>query len=209
MIFNLLCVILFMSFAQSVPFDLSGYVNEDAEENSTQIVEVDNVNGTKKDLYVIKTIVYEVAILADPQDDDNSTDNGTYIQEQVDLTFYNAHGNGTHIDLGDIPIPVQTNISGHIVTGITPVHAGTIPQDPEQLSALLPEGATVTLTKSENSTDQKSESLEKETSDEQENQDETTEFNESGDATENNFALESNEDLLEKLQVIHDLADAL
>lgn len=50
MIFNLLCVILFMSFAQSVPFDLSGYVNEDAEENSTQIVEVDNVNGTKKDL---------------------------------------------------------------------------------------------------------------------------------------------------------------
>lgn len=49
-LFNFICVLLLMPFSRSAPFDLSGYFNDDAEENSTQIVEVNNINGTKKDL---------------------------------------------------------------------------------------------------------------------------------------------------------------
>lgn len=46
--------------------------------------------------------------------------------EQIDLTFFNPDKNGSIIDLGDIPIPIQTNISGHVITGIAPVDIGSI-----------------------------------------------------------------------------------
>ncbi|KRT82287.1 hypothetical protein AMK59_3570 [Oryctes borbonicus] len=83
----------------------------------------DEANGTAKDLYVIKTIVYEIGILTDAS---NTTDNETETHEQIDLTFFDPITNGSAFDLSNIPIPIQTNISGISVTGIAPVNLGTI-----------------------------------------------------------------------------------
>lgn len=46
--------------------------------------------------------------------------------EQVDLTFFDPGHNGSIIDLSNIPIPIQTNVSGVTVTGILPTNLGQI-----------------------------------------------------------------------------------
>lgn len=46
-------------------------------------------------------------------------------RERVDLTFFDAHKNGSNIDLGDIPFPIQTNISGHVTTSIGVIQNGS------------------------------------------------------------------------------------
>lgn len=71
----------------------------------------------------------------------------------MDLTFFNAHKNDTHIDLGEIPLPIQTNVSGQVLTGIAPVNVGAIDVDhPEDILETLPiTGTIVNITKSESS----------------------------------------------------------
>ncbi|CAH0547215.1 unnamed protein product [Brassicogethes aeneus] len=82
------------------------------------------INGTSQDLYVIKTIVYEVGILTDASNDTDIPLNETH--EQVDLSFFDPNHNGSFIDLSKIPVPIQTNISGVSVTGVLPVDLGSI-----------------------------------------------------------------------------------
>lgn len=48
----------------------------------------------------------------------------SFSHERVDLTFFNAHRNGSAFDFGDIPVPIQANITGHTYTEILPVHIG-------------------------------------------------------------------------------------
>ncbi|KAK9710629.1 hypothetical protein QE152_g25911 [Popillia japonica] len=107
---------------------------EDLDYEVTHNVTTDT-NGTAKDLYVIKTIVYEVGILTDAS---NNTDNNTETHEQVDLTFFDPITNGSAFDLTNIPIPIETNISGVSVTGIAPFDLGTIelPSDQEESATL-------------------------------------------------------------------------
>lgn len=62
--------------------------------------------------------------------------------ERVDLTFFDAHSNGSHLDLGDIPLPVQTNVTGQVLTGIAPVHIGAI-QDAHDIIQTLPLTGTI------------------------------------------------------------------
>lgn len=62
--------------------------------------------------------------------------------ERVDLTFFDAHSNDSHLDLGDIPLPVQTNVSGQVLTGIAPVHIGAI-QDAADIFNTLPLTGTI------------------------------------------------------------------
>ncbi|KAF2893392.1 hypothetical protein ILUMI_12786 [Ignelater luminosus] len=98
---------------------------EQLPENITE--SLNNANGTPHDLYVIRTIVYEVGILTDAG---NDTDYSNETHEQVDLTFYNPDYNTSALDLSNIPIPIQTNISGQIITGIAPASFGVIPLPP-------------------------------------------------------------------------------
>ncbi|KAL1517587.1 hypothetical protein ABEB36_001329 [Hypothenemus hampei] len=81
-------------------------------------------NYTVKDLYVIRKVVYEIGILTNP---DNSTDYDNSTHEQIDLSFYDPNENGTFIDLSNIPIPIETNISGIALTAIIPTNLGSFP----------------------------------------------------------------------------------
>jgi hypothetical protein len=99
------------------------------------------LNGTHKDLYVIKAVVYEIGILTEVNNSANASDED-YSHERVDLTFFDAHSNGSHYDLGDIPLPVQTNITGQVLTGIAPVHIGAI-QDAADIFNTLPLTGTI------------------------------------------------------------------
>lgn len=98
-------------------------------------------------------ITYEVGILADIPDDDNATEDGPLTRQQVDLTFYDTHGNDSVIDFGNIPFPVQTNVSGQIVTGLAPVHIGA--QNVNDVSGILKSipitGTIVNITESNTS----------------------------------------------------------
>jgi len=53
--------------------------------------------------YVVKAVVYEIGILTEVGENDTSFES----QERVDLTFYDTHSNKSHIDLGNIPLPIQ------------------------------------------------------------------------------------------------------
>jgi len=122
--------------------------------SSEEIIENDNVtslNGTHKDLYVIKAVVYEIGILTEVADGDNSTDDEDFSRERVDLTFFDAHSNASHFNLGDIPLPVQTNVSGQVLTGIAPVHIGAIQDATDILSSLPFTGTIVNISHSDTS----------------------------------------------------------
>lgn len=56
-------------------------------------------------------------MLAEVPDSDNTTEDGPIVSQQVDLSFYNTESNDSHINFGDVPLPVQTNVSGQIITG--------------------------------------------------------------------------------------------
>lgn len=122
--------------------------------SSEEIIENDNVtslNGTHKDLYVIKAVVYEIGILTEVADGDNTTEDEDYSRERVDLTFFDAHSNASHFNLGDIPLPVQTNVSGQVLTGIAPVHIGAIQEATDILSSLPLTGTIVNISHSDTS----------------------------------------------------------
>jgi hypothetical protein len=103
--------------------------------------------------YVVKVLTYEVGILADVPN--NETTNGTAedpeVHQKVDLSFYDTDSNGTFLNFGDIPLPVQTNVSGQIITGIAPVHIGAVQNINEALEALPFSGTIVNITHSDTS----------------------------------------------------------
>lgn len=69
----------------------------------------------------------------------------------MDISFYDAESNGSFINFGDVPLPVQTNVSGQIITGIAPVHIGAV-QDVSQVLQSLPfSGTIVNITESDTS----------------------------------------------------------
>lgn len=118
--------------------------NESLESNST--------NGTHKDLYVIKAVVYEIGILVDaPDNDTEEVGDDPITEQQVDLTFFSHDSNKTHINLGDIPVPVATSVNGQVLTGIAPVHLGAV-SDLHDLVATLPiTGTIVNITQTNSS----------------------------------------------------------
>ncbi|XP_057663776.1 uncharacterized protein LOC130898459 [Diorhabda carinulata] len=94
----------------------------EALENSR---ETDNLTGSNNssDLFVVKTIVYEIGILTDAENDTNF-DNKTH--EQIDVSFFDPKSNDTFIDLSNIPVPYQTNVNGVSVTGFIPANFGNL-----------------------------------------------------------------------------------
>ncbi|XP_017493296.1 PREDICTED: uncharacterized protein LOC108381390 [Rhagoletis zephyria] len=103
-----------------------------------------SLNDTPKNLYVVKAVVYEIGILTEVDDNETSFES----QERVDLTFYDAHSNQSHINLGDVPLPIQTNISGQVLTGIAPVNIGAFSSPLELLQSLPLTGTIVNITHS-------------------------------------------------------------
>lgn len=71
--------------------------------------------------------------------------------QQVDLSFFDAESNETFINFGDIPLPVQTNVSGQIITGISPVHIGAVQNVGDVLKSLPFTGTIVNITESDTS----------------------------------------------------------
>jgi hypothetical protein len=101
--------------------------------------------------YVIKAVTYEIGVLADVPNDDNTTANGPVTRQQVDLTFYDTKSNDSFINFGKIPLPVQTNVSGQIITGIAPVDIGAVDDLSDVLKALPFSGTIVNITQSDTS----------------------------------------------------------
>ncbi|XP_050333606.1 uncharacterized protein LOC126761469 [Bactrocera neohumeralis] len=113
-------------------------------DNSTLQEMMASVNDTPKNLYVVKAVVYEIGILTEVDDNETSFES----QERVDLTFYDTHSNQSHINLGNVPLPIQTNISGQVLTGIAPVNIGAFSSPTELLETLPLTGTIVNITHS-------------------------------------------------------------
>ena len=96
--------------------------------------------------YVVKAVVYEIGILTEVDDNDTTSFES---QERVDLTFFDAHTNQSHIDLGNIPLPIQTNVSGQVLTGIAPINIGAFSSASELLQTLPLTGSIVNITHSD------------------------------------------------------------
>lgn len=134
-----ICIICAASLALPVLDGSSGIDNETIDELRA------SVNDTPKNVYVIKAVVYEIGILTEVDENDTSFES----QERVDLTFYDAHTNHSHIDLGNIPLPIQTNITGQVLTGIAPVNIGAFSSAAELLQTLPLTGTIVNITHSD------------------------------------------------------------
>ncbi|XP_067646953.1 uncharacterized protein [Eurosta solidaginis] len=129
-------------FAASVTLPV---LDASSEIDSSTVEEMEaSVNDTPKDLYVVKAVAYEIGVLTEVDDNVTSFES----QERVDLTFYDAHSNQSHIDLGNVPLPIQTNISGQILTGIAPVNIGAFSSPTELLKTLPLTGTIVNITHS-------------------------------------------------------------
>ncbi|CAG9855631.1 unnamed protein product [Phyllotreta striolata] len=83
----------------------------------------DNATNSTKDLFIIRTVIYEIGVLTDAG---NDTDFDNKTHEQIDLSFFDPDSNDTFVDLSNIPIPVQTNVSGVSITGIIPANFGNL-----------------------------------------------------------------------------------
>lgn len=71
-------------------------------------------------------------------------------QEQVDLSFFGGHrGNNSKLDFGDIPLPIQQQVNGQIITGIAPVHFGEIEDANDILKTLPLTGTIINITDSQ------------------------------------------------------------
>lgn len=103
--------------------------------------------------YVIKAVTYEIGILADVPDNDTTLDDndGSVVRQQVDVSFFDAESNDTFINLGDVPLPIQTNVSGQIITGIAPVHIGSVQNVGDVLQSLPFSATIVNITDSDTS----------------------------------------------------------
>ncbi|XP_055529959.1 uncharacterized protein LOC129721428 [Wyeomyia smithii] len=143
-----------------VPFDkdatsqpLNSLFNSNSEENSSEVdsdlLNSNSTNGTHQELYVVKAIVYEVGILVNVPD--NETDSEPSSEEQVDLTFYGSSSNKSHINLGNIPLPVATSVKGQVLTGIAPVNLGAVSDLGDVLQTLPFTGTIVNITQTNSS----------------------------------------------------------
>lgn len=111
-----------------------------------------STNGTHKDLYVIKAVVYEIGILVDEPDNDTlEVGDDPITEQQVDLTFFSHNANKTHINLGNIPLPVATSVHGQVLTGIAPVHIGAVSNLQDVLATLPITGTIVNITQTNSS----------------------------------------------------------
>jgi len=123
---------------QNVATAATGYSAADILLNSP--FNLKNLTGPK-DLYVIKTIVYEVGVLTDAA---NNTSNNTDNIEEVDLKFYNRPHNGSTIELDNIPVPIRANVSGLSISRVVPVDFGDVtidtsnPNGTQLVAPLLP-----------------------------------------------------------------------
>ncbi|XP_053674999.1 uncharacterized protein LOC128725290 [Anopheles nili] len=106
------------------------------------LISTNSSQNTTKELYVIKAVVYEIGILADVPENE-TLDEDEPVHQQVDLSFFSHGGNSTHLNLGDIPVPIQTSVQGQVFTGIAPVHVGTVPTNLSDLLSALPISGTV------------------------------------------------------------------
>ncbi|XP_023028252.2 uncharacterized protein [Leptinotarsa decemlineata] len=114
--------ILLVNSVLAVPFIPEDYPTEAIENIETTTVS-NNTSEPTQNLYVIKSVVYEIGILTDAG---NDTIAGNETHEEIDVSFFDPDSNGTLIDLSSIPIPIQTNISGVSITGIIPANFGSI-----------------------------------------------------------------------------------
>ncbi|XP_052859822.1 uncharacterized protein LOC128267071 [Anopheles cruzii] len=122
------------------------------ELGDTVVAVNDSSANTTQELYVIKAVVYEIGILVNTPDNETLEDGEPITHQQVDLTFFSHSDNGTHFDLGDIPVPVHTSIQGQVFTGIAPVHLGAVPTNLTDLLTALPiAGTVVNITQSNSS----------------------------------------------------------
>lgn len=80
--------------------------------------------------------------------DDND---GSVVRQQIDVSFFDAESNDSFINLGDVPLPVQTNVSGQIITGISPVHIGSVQNVGDVLQSLPFSATIVNITNSDTS----------------------------------------------------------
>lgn len=72
-------------------------------------------------------------------------------EQQVDLTFFSHDSNKTHINLGDIPVPVATSVNGQVLTGIAPVHLGAVSDLHDLVQTLPISGTIVNITQTNSS----------------------------------------------------------
>lgn len=112
-------------------------------EDAADLLANNTFHNTTKELYVIKAVVYEIGILADVPDNETLEGDEPITHQQVDLSFFSHGNNDTHINLGDIPVPIQTSIQGQVFTGIAPVHVGAVPTNLSDLLSALPISGTV------------------------------------------------------------------
>ncbi|XP_053686780.1 uncharacterized protein LOC128736328 [Sabethes cyaneus] len=123
--------------------------SEESDSEGSESLNGTAPNGTHQELYVVKAIVYEVGILVNVPD--NETDQELSNEEQVDVTFYSSSSNKSHINLGDIPLPVVTSVNGQVLTGIAPVHVGAVSDLSEVLQTLPFTGSIVNITQTNSS----------------------------------------------------------
>ncbi|KAL3276141.1 hypothetical protein HHI36_020860 [Cryptolaemus montrouzieri] len=98
----------------------------------------ENANDTDsepKDLYVFKTVIYEIGVLTNVTDD-NVTD-GNATQEKVEVSFYTPN-NHSLFNLSNIPTPIQTNVSSVAATGFLPTNLKALIADNSSSSVILP-----------------------------------------------------------------------
>lgn len=132
---------LLLAFSCSLPvLDVSSGIDNETIEDLRA-----SVNDSPKNLYVVKAVVYEIGILTEVDENDTSFES----QERVDLTFFDSHSNQSHIDLGNIPLPIQTNVTGQVLTGIAPVNIGAFSSPQELLETLPITGSIVNITHSD------------------------------------------------------------
>ncbi|XP_055372713.1 uncharacterized protein LOC129606414 [Condylostylus longicornis] len=140
-----LIVLIFVTFSTSLPLDNDFLLGETSDQTMEDSDDLEKPNKTQH-LYVVKAVVYEIGILTDVGENDTSSEE---THERVDLTFFDAHRNDSHIDFGNIPLPVQTNISGQVLTGIAPINIGAISNPSDLLSTLPLTGTIVNITHSD------------------------------------------------------------
>ncbi|XP_058828704.1 uncharacterized protein LOC131688453 [Topomyia yanbarensis] len=152
-----LCAFFLQLHGVPVPFDrdstpepLSSLFNSPSSENEIESNESsESGNGTHQELYVVKAIVYEVGILVNVPD--NETDDYPSSEQQVDVTFFSSSSNKSHINLGNIPLPVATSVNGQVLTGIAPVHIGAVSDLSQVLQTLPFTGTIVNITQTNTS----------------------------------------------------------
>lgn len=97
--------------------------------------------------YVIKATTYEVSFLVDVPNDDKTLENVTQVtRDQVDISFYGAESNDSFVNLGDVPLPIQSKVPGQI--GISTVHIGSVQNVADILEKLPFSASIVNITES-------------------------------------------------------------